>query len=56
MCDVARLEREFYEQTPDAVLRDLTEVVEPCLRGADPLRHALLLEQLKESLEQGAER
>jgi len=37
-------------ETSEGALRELVDVVEPALRGADPLRHAVLLERLKEVL------
>jgi L-alanine-DL-glutamate epimerase-like enolase superfamily enzyme len=39
-------------ETPDGVLRNLRDTVEPAIRGADPLRHALLLERLAKALPQ----
>lgn len=37
-------------ETPDSVLQILEEIIEPALKGADPLRLALLLERLKPHL------
>jgi L-alanine-DL-glutamate epimerase-like enolase superfamily enzyme len=37
-------------ETPDTVLRDMTGQVEPVLRGQDPLRIAMLLEELRPGL------
>ncbi len=37
-------------ERPEEVLRCLVDTVDPALRGLDPLRHALIMEGLKESL------
>lgn len=40
-------DREVTGETPEGVLNALNRIVEPCIRGADPLRIARLLERLK---------
>jgi L-alanine-DL-glutamate epimerase-like enolase superfamily enzyme len=37
-------------ETPESVLRAIEQVVEPTLRGSDPLRWSVLLERLREEL------
>jgi L-alanine-DL-glutamate epimerase-like enolase superfamily enzyme len=38
-------------ETPEAVLRSLKEVATPAITGSDPLRHAMLMEELRKELE-----
>ena len=38
-------------ETPDGVLRTITEVVEPSIKGSDPLRPAMLFERLRPTMQ-----
>ena len=51
-CGCAAPDEQATGETVEAVLKSLAGVVEPALKGADPLRHALLLERLHSALQE----